>query len=499
MSSEALLKQLSQLPPEVLSRLRAENLRRLTEETRQRDARDSMMAYIEYMQLPFKPAQHHRMLIAHLEAVQTGEIDRLMVCMPPGSAKSTYGSAIFPAWYLGKSPISNIIGCSHTQELADSFGRRVRNLFASEEHRAAFGVGVAEDSKAAGRWETEKGGEYFAAGVCGSIAGRRADLGIIDDPVRSREDADSPSSRQKAWEWYLNDFLPRLKPNAAQVVVMTRWHEDDLGGRILNRERERWRLLEIPMEATPGDPLGRAVGERLWPEWYTEEQVDTAKRDVRGWNALYQQQPATEEGDYFKAGWFEEYDVVPDEVHRYGASDYAVTEGGGDYTEHGTFAVDAWGNVYVEDWWYDQAPADVWIEKQCDMIVRHEPLCWFGEAGPIRRSVEPFLTRRMSERRSFCRLEWLPSIHDKPTRCRPFQAIASMGKVLMPRHAPWKARLIGQLVRFPAAKFDDAVDVCSLLGRGIEHVKLPTIRKTQGEPRRAMMSSGDQRLGWMGA
>ncbi len=430
----------------------------------------SLPAFIEGLDLGFKPAKHHKMLLEALEAVERGECDRLMVCMPPGSAKSTYTSVIFPAWFLGRSPQLSVIAASHTLELAERFGRKVRNILGMQEFAHIFGFGLAEDSQAAGRWDTERGGEYYAAGVGGSITGRRADLVIIDDPVKSREDADSERMREKAWDWYVNDLLTRLKPGAKQIVVMTRWHEDDLGGRILERERHRWKVIEIPMEAMPNDPLGRQVGERLWPEWFTEEMVTVAKMDMRAWNALYQQQPAADEGEYFKRDWFSEYDELPEGLKKYGASDYGVTDGGGDYTEHGVFGVDHQGNLYVLDWWRKQASADAWIEAKCDLILAHEPLCWFGESGPIRRAIEPFLLRRMSERKAFCRVEWLASISDKPTRARSIQAMASMGKVFFPKHAVWKADVLGQLLRFPAGKHDDAVDVCSLIGRGLQFI-----------------------------
>lgn len=438
-------------------------------------ARDSMATYIDYMEFGFRPAAHHRLLIEALESVERGECDRLMVCMPPGSAKSTYTSTIFPAWYLGRHPQLSVIAVSHTQELIERFGRRVRNTFASPQHRKVFGVGVAADSSAAARWDTERGGEYFAVGIGGGVTGRRGDLGVIDDPVKSREDADSQRSREKAWDWYINDFLTRLKPGAAQIIVQTRWHEDDLGGRILEMEGDRWRLLKLPMEAGLNDPLGRAPGDRLWPEWFTAEMMADAKRDVRVWNALYQQEPAGEDGDYFKRDWFREAEEKPAKLAIYGASDYAVTEGGGDYTEHGIFGIDAWSNIYLLDWWRQQAASDVWIEAECDLILKYQPLCWFGESGPIRRAIEPFLMRRMEERRAFCRMEWLPSIADKASRCRPFQALAASGKVFVPRHAAWKADVVGQLLRFPAGMHDDAVDVCSLIGRGLEHVRAPEV------------------------
>lgn len=454
-------------PTELLAEARA----------RQR-AQVSLAAFIDYRRPGYAPAAHHRLLIDKLEAVERGEIQRLMVCMPPGSAKSTYASIEFGAWYLGRNPAHSVLAASHTQELAERFGRRVRNIVASKETKAVFDVAVSDDSSSAGRWDTSKGGEYFAAGVGGSITGRRADLALIDDPVKSREDADSERSRDRAWDWYTNDLLTRLKPGARQIVVMTRWHEDDLGGRILERERDRWTLIELAMEAMPGDPLGRAVGERLWPEWFTDDMVETAKRDMRSWNALYQQQPASDEGDYFKREWFQTYSKRPDSLHVYGASDYAVTEGGGDYTEHGVFGLDPTGTIYVLDWWRGQAAADEWIERQCDLIAKHKPLCWFGESGPIRKAIEPFLLRRMNERRSFCRLEWLASISDKPTRSRSIQAMASMGKLHWPQ-AQWVSDVQGQMLRFPAGKHDDAVDVLGLIGRGLEFVKPPRQQPTE--------------------
>lgn len=417
-----------------------------------------------------------------------------MVCMPPGSAKSSYTSIVFPPYYLGRSPQKSIIAASHTQELAERFGRRVRNLYASQLHRNVFEVGVAEDAQAAGRWDTERGGEYFAAGVGGSITGRRADLAVIDDPVKSREDADSERSREKVWDWYVNDFLTRLKPHAQQILVMTRWHEDDLGGRILAREADKWRVIELAMEALPNDPLNRNVGDRLWPEWFTEDQVATAKQDVRGWNALYQQRPAQEDGTYFKHEWFTEYSDLPKDLRIFGASDYAVTDGDGDYTEHGIFASDQWNNLYVLDWWRGQASSDVWIEAQCDLVLRHKPFCWFGESGVIKRSVEPFLLRRMNERGAFCRIEWLASQADKTARCRSFQALASMGKVYVPKQSSWKSELLGQLMRFPAGRYDDGVDVCSLIGRGLEFVKAPKVQPKPQAPRRNQAAVG----AWMG-
>ena len=453
-------------------------------------AQASLQHFIEYLDIGFTPAAHHLRLIAELEAVERGETKRLMVFMPPGSAKSTYSSVLFPPWFMGRNPQHSVLGCSNTTDLAESFSRRVRNIVNGPGYRACFGFGIAEDNAGAGHWETTRGGEFFAAGVGAAIAGRRADLGLIDDPIKTREEADSERIRQKHWEWYLNDFLPRLKPGARQILIQTRWHEDDLGGRILEREREAWRIISLPMLAGADDPIGRAAGERLWPEWFTDDMIATARQDTRSWNALYQQDPVPDEGDYFKRDNFSDYDQPPTGLRIYGASDYAVTEGGGDFTEHGICGTDQNMNLYILDWWYGQTQADVWIEQQCQMILDHKPLVWFGEAGPIRRAIEPFLGKRMVDRGAFCRLEWMPSIADKVVRARAIQALASVKSIMLPRRAPWREHVEKQLLQFPAGKHDDAVDVLSLIGRGLEHIRpaaKPPVRRIH-----------DNVIGWQG-
>ena len=448
----------------------------LLEKKRRLQARRSFQSFIEYLGLGFTPAQHHRLLIEHLEALERGDILKLMVWMPPGSAKSTYTSILFPPWYMGRNPKEPVLGVSNTTELAERFSRRARNITSGPLYRNVFGFGCSEDSKAAGSWENERGGEYFAAGMGSTIAGRRAKLGLIDDPIKSREEADNEGTRQKHWDWYLNDFFPRLLPGASQCIIQTRWHEDDLSGRILERESSQWTVLKLPMLSVTPDPLNRTEGERLWADFFTQDMVDTAKKDVRAWNALYQQDPAPDDGEYFKREMFQEYIQSPQGMHLYGASDYAVTEGGGDYTEHGIFGLDYNGDLYLLDWWRGQTQSDVWIEKQCDLIGKHSPLIWFGEGGPIRKAIEPFLKRRMQERQAPCRLEWMPSIGDKVVRARAFQARAAMGNVYLPQSAPWLPDLMSQLMRFPAGKYDDGVDVCSLIGRGLEHARPPQLK-----------------------
>jgi predicted phage terminase large subunit-like protein len=245
------------------------------------------------------------------------------------------------------------------------------------------------------------------------------------------------------------------------------------------------------MLAGADDPLGRTFGERLWPEWFTQEMIDTARMDTRAWNALYQQEPVPDEGDYFKKENFSEYDIAPPGLHIYGASDYAVTDGGGDFTEHGIFGIDASSNIYVLDWWRGQAASDVWIEAMCDLVQMWRPLVWFGEAGPIRRAIEPFLNRRMMERGAPCRIEWMASIQDKEIRARAIQAMASIKAIMLPKAKnSWRPEIEKQLLQFPSGKHDDAVDVFSLIGRGLEHIQ--PVRR----PRPVLVET--ESTGWMG-
>src|SRR4051812_3276832 len=200
----------------------------------------------------FLPARHHRLLIEKLEAVARGDIERLAVFMPPGSAKSTYASVLFAPWLMAQNPKALILAASHTTELAERWGRRVRNLVA--DNTAILGINLSEDNQAAGRWGLAQGGGYYAAGAMTGIAGFRALFGLIDDPIRSRQDADSVLVRDRIWDWYLNDFRPRLVPHARQVLIQTRWHEDDLAGRALNHQH--WDVLSLPALAKLDDQHG---------------------------------------------------------------------------------------------------------------------------------------------------------------------------------------------------------------------------------------------------
>ena len=431
-----------------------------------RRARDGLLAFASYTNPAYVAAPHHELIAQKLEGVASGAIKRLMICMPPRHGKSELASRRFPAWYLGRSPLRQIIAASYNSDLANDFGREVRNIVAGQDFQQLFRVQLAQDSKAANRWHTDGGGMYVAAGVGTAITGRGADILLIDDPFKDRAEADSERNRQSVWDWYTSTAYTRLMPGGAVVVINTRWHDDDLSGRLLEAQGsggDQWDVLSLPA-ITDNKPL--------WPEWYPLDRLEQIRAVLpsRDWNSLYQQNPIPDDGEFFKRAWFTEYSKAPENLRVYGASDYAVTDGGGDYTAHGVFGLDAAQNLYLLDWWRGQTSADVWIEAFCDLIGKHQPMCWFGESGPIRRAVEPFMKARMLERGATCRVEWLASINDKPSRARSFQGLASMGKVFVPATASWVGDVMAELIRFPAGKHDDSVDVCGLLGRGLQFI-----------------------------
>jgi predicted phage terminase large subunit-like protein len=441
----------------------------------------SLLRFTEYTNPLYQRASHHELIAQKLEAVERGEIDRLMIFMPPRHGKSELASKRFPAWCLGRNPTRQIIAASYNSDLANDFGRNVRNIVAEPEFGQVFpGVSLAPDSQAANRMNTNRGGSYVAAGVGTAVTGRGAHIALIDDPFKDREEADSERRRDLVWDWYRSTLFTRLMPGGAIVLIQTRWHEDDLAGRLLEQEADQWETLDLP-----------AINERneaLWPEWYPLDVLERIKATIgpREWSALYQQKPQPDEGTFFQRSWFDDKSP-PANLRFYGSSDYAVTEGDGDFTVHTVWGIDAAGDVYRIAQWKGQTAADKWIEAKLDLIRAHKPLAWFGEGGVIQKAIEPMLRRRMRERNVYCRLEWMPSVHDKPTRARSFQAMAATGRVHFEKGAD-----LSEFLVFPAGKHDDEVDTASLIGRAIDqaHPAIVAATKTK-KPRDAWDSEFD--------
>jgi predicted phage terminase large subunit-like protein len=253
----------------------------------------------------FKHIEYISRIIAQTVAHGNG---RLIVSIPPRHGKSWLISTWTPPWFLGLCPDKSIILTSYEAEFASSWGRRVRDII--REHGEVLGVTLRDDSQASDRWQTTVGGGMITAGVGGPITGRGGDLIIIDDPVKNWQEATSEVQRKKAIEWFNSTLYTRAEPGASIIILMTRWHEDDLAGNLLGRHNDTWKEIRLPALAEDGDALGRPVGAALCPERYDEEALYSIQRTIgsRAWNALYQQRPSAEEGNIFKRQWWQFYD-----------------------------------------------------------------------------------------------------------------------------------------------------------------------------------------------
>jgi predicted phage terminase large subunit-like protein len=425
-------------------------------------------------------AAHHRLILGAMQRCMSTRHGRLMVMAPPGSAKSTYAAVVAPTWYLGTQEDRRIILASYGADLAARHGRRTRQLLRSPEASSILNCTLRQDSRAADEFGLTNGSEYLACGILGGITGNRAHGIVVDDPIKGRQEAESQTIRDRTMEAYEDDLLTRLIPGGWVVLINTRWHEDDVSGRILPadwagesgdiacRDGNTWRVICLQAEAQhDSDPLGRATGQMLWPEWFDGRHWDQFRLNRRTWSSLYQQRPAPDEGILFRRDDMAPYDIRPQSLRIIGASDNAVTPDGGDWTEQGIAGLAPDGLMYLIDWWRDRVGPEIWIERQIDMMIKHKPLAWFCESGPIRRATEGRLRRRMEERGVFCRLEYLPTIADKPTMAQSIIARAGSGKVYWPR-AAWVPELQRQCLVFPAGSPDDGVDTLGLLGRGAD-------------------------------
>ena len=267
----------------------------------QNKAQDDFLSFVKTVWPEFIEGAHHRHIAKKFNDLASGKITRLIVNMPPRHTKSEFASFLLPAWMVGRQPKLKIIQATHTGELAIRFGRKAKHLIDSEEYAKIFKTTLQEDSKAAGRWETSQGGEYFAAGVGGAITGRGADLLIIDDP-HSEQDALSPNAMENAYEWYTSGPRQRLQPGGKIVLVMTRWSTKDLTGILLANQKEvkgdHWEVVEFPAILDNGTPV--------WPEYWNKDELEKVKATlpVQKWNAQWMQQPTSEEGAIIKREWW---------------------------------------------------------------------------------------------------------------------------------------------------------------------------------------------------
>ena len=278
---------------------------KLEEKRKESAIKNDFMSFVKYVWPDFIEGSHHKIMAEKFNKVATGDLKRIVINMAPRHTKSEFASYLLPSWMIGKNPKLKIIQATHTTELAVRFGRKAKNLIDSQEYQKIFQTKLREDSKAAGRWETNEGGEYFAAGVGGSITGRGADLLIIDDP-HSEQDALNTNALERTWEWYTSGPRQRLQPGGIIVVVMTRCNTKDLTGKLINAQKEtkadQWEVIEFPAILPNDKPL--------WPEYWKLEELEGVKAGlpIGKWNAQYQQNPTAEEGSIIKREWWQLWD-----------------------------------------------------------------------------------------------------------------------------------------------------------------------------------------------
>lgn len=437
-----------------------------------RAARLSPLAFTQYTMPSYEAGDHLRLLSDKLLAVERGEIDRLMVFMPPRHGKSELSTRHFAAWYMGRNPTRQVITAAYAADLAENdFGRKVRNIISSPEFGNVFpDVTLSRDSGAKNQFALNKGGVYVAAGVDGGITGKGADLAIIDDPFKGRKDAESSVIRESVWDWYRSVLYTRLMPGGAIVLVMTRWHPDDLAGRLLKAQEtggDKWDVVELPALAdSPNDALGRHEGDALWPARYPLPALRRIRDTLgpREWSALYQQKPTEAEGNLFKVASIPYLDAAPsgvtDIVRRW---DLAATKDTGGNDPDWTVGVkmgrmDAGRYVILDVIRLRGGPQDVQQAivntahadgYDVRVVIPEDP----GQAGKMQSAYLVGLLPGYT-------VQAVRETGDKATRAAPFAAQLNVGNVSFVRGV-WNDALREELRAFPAATHDDQVDAAA--------------------------------------
>lgn len=451
-------------------------------------ARQSLLAFCQYTMPSYQVADHLELLAQHLEAVERGEIKRLMIFFPPRHGKSEMASKRFPCWYLGKNPTKHVVQSGYGDDIALKHSREARDIFVTPAMRHVFKDvhhrpetkgqdAIVKERQAAHEWGTQQGGSYYAVGVGGGLTGRGFDLGIIDDPVKDAEEAQSKTYRERVWQWYQTVFYTRAEPDAAIILVMTRWHEDDLAGRLLQAMKDggdQWTILRLPALAEDEDLLDRKEGAALWPDRFSRAVLEAIKiaQGAYWWNALYQQRPGPTGGSLFKREKFRYFE-----------------EEGGMYVLHGiqgetTYLVrDCWRFCTVDlaaslNTRADYTVVTTWaVTPLMDLLaldvarVRlegpdHIPFIEtvYKEYHPGYVAIERAgfqLTTVQTAIRTGMPIRELKAEQDKWTRALPAAARMDAGAIYFRSGAHWLYEWENELLSFPNGQHDDQVDTLS--------------------------------------
>lgn len=517
------------------------------------EARDSFLTFCGMVEIPGAPveededadefetpayrepqrpsAAHHLKLAQVLEALDSGEVQRAMFFLPPGSAKSTYGSVLFPAWFMGRKRRRNIGVATYGDDLARKLGRRMRSIVKQPVYREIFGTGLSLSSAAANEWALENGNEFMGHGILGGWTGNRLDGLVVDDPIKGRKDAESETIRKSTNEAFQDDLRTRLKPHGWVLIIQTRWHEADLAGSLLPEDYDGetgwvqctdgdwWYVVNIPAQAErDDDPLGRKIGEYIWPEWFPESHWQPFKRIARTWSALFQQRPRPAEGTYFQKEWFKRYvpEQLPKALSIYISSDHAP--GGGEENDFScvrVWGVDVDGDLWLLDGFRHQRTLDETADRVVGnkkaaaepgfdptrtvyegLLKRWRPYAWFPEDDNNWKSAAGFITRQMRAENVGCRIEPVsPHGNDKMAKAQAFQGMAASGRVWLPV-GPAGDDVLDQYLKFPLGKNDDEVDAAGIIGRVLDEAH-PAIVAPSAQPEvRKRYEKRKKRTGW---
>ena len=427
-------------------------------------AKNSLVGYAKFQMDNYLSPPHIKLLASKLEAVEKGEIKRLAIFMPPRHGKSILTSEFFPAWYMGRNPDKYIICSTYAQDLADDFGRKVRNQLQDKRYTDIFpNAELSTDSASVRRFHTKQGGVYYAVGAGSAITGRGAHLLLIDDPIKGREEADSAAMRKNLLDWYRATAYTRLMPNGSVILIQTRWHEDDLAGWILKETgHEGWDVVEFPaiLNDRAADMLGLSEGDPLWEDSYPLERLKEIKKTVgtREWSSLYAQKPSVEEGNIIKRWWWKtwtrEHPPEMDYILQSWDTAYTDTETS-DYsacTTWGVFSGEGGYNLYLIDSFREKLTfpelknqaVHLYNELQPDLVLVEAKASGWSLVQELMRTgipITPFNPKKM----------------DKLARVHSVAPLFEGGRIWAP-DTDESANVMNQFAMFPNTKHDDLVD-----------------------------------------
>jgi predicted phage terminase large subunit-like protein len=467
---------------------------------RRRFGRNTLAEFAQAIDVPGKPtsdkpdewlfepietiaAAHHVLLMDTLDRVLNGEIKNLMVFMPPGSAKSTYASVVFPAYAMGKKPGTRVILTSYASAIAWKQSRRTRQIAKSSKYQPIFGAALVAGNQSVEEWALDNGSEYMAGGLLSGMTGNRASGVIVDDPVAGREDAESETIRRKTKDAYEDDLKTRLIPGGWTIIIQTRWHEDDLSGGILpedwdgesgfvqGRDDQKWFVLCLPAVCDrKDDPLGRKIGEPLWPEWFKDDHFDKFRGNPRTWSALFQQKPRPTEGAELQLAWIQRYNRPPKKLNKLILVDPSSGKhkDAGDFTCMWVVGLGADENAYVLDCIRDRLNLTERVAALMDLHRTHKPIQVRYEQYGLQADIEAVKMAQEREQYRFKIIE-VGGQTRKEDRIRRLIPWFENGKIYLPATIPYKGRdLIKEFIdkeyaAFPVSRTDDMLDALARL------------------------------------